>query len=114
MVGKKSDVNRLRTVDLEFHLGRSQGEKEGVREDREMWYFGESDETEFISHTSGPTIFGGASIVAIISATVASGKSSIGSGTRRRFLASDGLQLPVPSGVTDSVLLSPKLQKQQM
>lgn len=72
------------------------------------------DETEFISHTSGPTIFGGASIVAIISATVASGKSSIGSGTRRRFLASDGLQLPDPSGVTDSVLLSPKLQKQQM
>jgi len=72
------------------------------------------DETEFISHTSGPTIFGGASIVAIISATVASGKSSIGSGIRRRFLASDGLQLPVPSGVTDSVLLSPKLHKQQM
>jgi hypothetical protein len=83
---------------------------EGREEERQRGgILEEVDEIEFISHTSGPTIFGGASIVAIISATVASGKSSIGSGTRRRFLASDGLQLPAPSGVTDTVLFSPKL-----
>jgi hypothetical protein len=54
-------------------------------------------------------MFGGASIVAMISATVASGKSSIDSGTSRRFLASDGLPLPAPSGGTVIVLFSPKL-----
>lgn len=32
---KKSDVKRLRTVNLEFHLGKSQDETEGAREDRE-------------------------------------------------------------------------------
>lgn len=58
-------------------------------------------------------MFGGASIVAIISATVASGKSSIDSGTRRRFLASDGWKL-APSSVTDAILFSPKLCKSEM
>lgn len=35
MVGMKSDVKRLRIVNLKFHLGKSQDETEGVREDRE-------------------------------------------------------------------------------
>jgi hypothetical protein len=110
MMGLKSNVKSLRTVNLEFHLGKSQHETrqaKGGQKGGGVWGF--VDEIKFSSHTSGPTIFGGASIVAIISATVASGKSSIGSGTRRRFLASDGLQLPAPSGATDSVLFSPKL-----
>jgi hypothetical protein len=57
-------------------------------------------------------MFGGASIVAMISATVASGKSSIGSGTRRRFLASDGRKL-APSSVPEAALFSPKLLKSE-
>jgi len=59
-------------------------------------------------------MFGGASIVAMISATVASGKSSIGSGRRRRFLASDGLQLAATSVVPDAARFSPKLHKSQI
>lgn len=35
MVGMKSDVKRLRIVNLKFHLGKSQDETEGAREDRE-------------------------------------------------------------------------------